>query len=376
MVEDEEIETVKSPTFGNDLPLSRGEQQSPDLNPLYPECSIENNASYEDYSATIAENVTQPVTENVTQPLPEDVNQPSTEDSTQPLTEDVTQPLPDEITQPSSVEPDDVNLSFVEDDENSNPEKIELVSDEVIAQETKPDSVVEVNDMAQSVVVSAVLRAQEIVAEHSESPRKDLQSTSDVSTGTIQVPEKEVLDSDNSEAYLTPTEPNEAEKKTCSEGEAVKIESPSDGVEDEEAPQCNGLVKENCEDNADENASFAPSEVVEKSESADDQISVTQDETKSQAVPKVCEVKDQLESDLPSESQVFEPNFSEPSLPIHTTEIIESVDTGEEELLENASSERIDDPQVETASETGTKVTDCCEQPEASIENGWYFPKP
>lgn len=285
------------------------------------------------------------------------------ENMTLSSTEEVTQPLTEDVTQPSSSE---------QGDEKSDPEKIEPLSDDVVAQEIGTDFVVDANDTAQSTVVNAMLPANECIVENSESQNMDEESTSGVSTSvTIQVPEKEILDSDNSEAYLTPTDPNDTEKKTSLESDAVKTESQTDPVEDEEVPQYNGVVGEKCEDDNDENASTVQCEIVDKSDSTDAQISVICDETKSQEVTEDGEVNDRVESDLLSKSQISDSNLSDSCSPIHSTEIIDNAGIAEEKLSNVATlAEPDDECQLKTTSETVTKTTSSCGQPEASTNDG------
>lgn len=327
-VEANEAAVVESATFGKELPLSRDEQESPDLNPLYPEYSIENQSLYVDYSCEAAT-----------------------------------------TTEESAVSEQRSERSPSDESETTPP------SDELVARHNDTDAVVEAEDAAQIAAVSIGSLSTECAVDDSKSQNTDEESTSGVSSAvTTRAPDKEIADSDNSsEAYLTPTEANDAEKKCDPEGgTAIAAEEPlrdddDDAVDCDEA-RCNGgTAEEPCERDVDRSPVSVPGDLVE--ESAYAPVAVVCDETKSEQVPK------DAEGDLQSSSQISDSSLSEPCSPIRSEEIAECAEG--RELAEIAdSAERASDQQeaeaAATEPEIETEASVLGEQQESGTRSGEF----
>lgn len=207
-------------------------KESPDLNPLYPECSIENNTSYTNYPET----ETRAEIQKPQEPVNIDVAQTGAENMV----------VDDYMAQDTVV----ISSPNVCDDE---PPETRLSANE-------GDDVPDAEACSSPLEGDAVGSEARLTPEYQQVP--DVNSA--VKAITISMPERDIVDSDTSEVYLTPTEATDSERKPASET-VIRNKTEHHSVDesvshqtaeevDSIARQCNGFVEKDSNENHVESA--------------------------------------------------------------------------------------------------------------------------
>jgi hypothetical protein len=197
-------------------------KESPDLNPLYPEDSIENNSSYVDFEARHSANVSPAKSEKSASP-----------------------------SKSCNELEDDVDVAQSNNKENSN--------DKSIAQ----DTVVNASSADECCDSDAETKETNVVEE----------------TAEAQIPimsiSAQVMERDNSEGYVTSFETDDAKRRNDVESKAEEVETVGNEEEVEVKPestavQCNGCDAEEAQSMTNDGSCKEKSDSIEPEESVDD----------------------------------------------------------------------------------------------------------
>ncbi|XP_065209719.1 neurobeachin isoform X2 [Planococcus citri] len=304
-------EDEKHSPIVEETPVLNG-QQSPNFEPAYPECAIENHAMYENYSSSQTD----------IHSTPEHVSSGKCDSENE---------------QPEVAGEIETEAEKEEKAETNAPsEPIESVKSQEMEIET--DSTLELAEVAEVAKDETEVQNEQIQNVTTESISDPLDAKPNVEQThlkpvTVHVTDKEILDSDNSEVFLTPTEINDVDKKDNYVADAVAVKyddseqpnSPKTKLPDEDSKPviANGYDDPDSDNNA-EKEPFNDEDEASKTEPIAQIIDTeSADEAKELVVPVVVEEnhveKEATETETQEKSccQESEPVDAVPESPLH-----------------------------------------------------------